>query len=235
MWTNSSRNGLLKPTAGAITGLPGSLFRPPPRLSFGLMSSESGRYVNRDFTRNVPYEGAFTSKLARRSPSMPWIRSVLFTLFALPVDSASVSAAENDNRIPDDLRATLEKADQFELLSLSPDRPQEKPKDAFHGWKILGKTTVKDAETRKKLIAAFKKGVEDNKGTAAACFNPRHGIRVTQDGKTADFVICFECFRVQVFVGDKSEKGFLITDSPTGAFDGVLKEAKVPLAEKPKK
>lgn len=165
---------------------------------------------------------------------MPWYRSVLFTLLALVMAGVSASAADQDNKIPDELRALLEKAEQFELLSLSPDRPREKPKDAFHGWKVLGKTTVKDAEARNKLVAAFKKGVTDNKGIVAACFNPRHGIRVTHDGKTADFVICFECFQVQVFVGDKREKGFLITDSPAAAFDGVLKEAKVPLPEKPK-
>jgi hypothetical protein len=158
--------------------------------------------------------------------------SVEFTLLALFLVGASTSAGEKDNKIPNDLQALLEKAEQIELWSLSPERPKEKPADAFHGWKVLGKTTVKDAEARKKLVAAFKKGVEENKGKVADCFNPRHGIRVTHDGKTADFVICFECYQVQVFVADKEEKGFLIMASPQAAFDHVLKEAKVPLAEK---
>jgi hypothetical protein len=126
----------------------------------------------------------------------------------------------------------LEKAEQFELLSLDPERPKEKPADAFHGWKVLGKTTAKDAETRKKLVAAFKKGVEDNDGAAAACFRPRHGIRVTHDGKTADFVICYECLFMQVFIGDKQEKGLRTTGSPAATFNAVLKDAKVPLPEK---
>src|SRR5215470_6841582 len=126
---------------------------------------------------------------------MSWYRSVLFTLFALLMASGSASA----DKIPAKLLALLEKGEQFELLSLSPDRPKEKPKDAFHGWEVLGRTTVKNAEARKTLVAAFNKGVEDNKGIVAACFNPRHGIRVTHDGKTADFVICFECYQVQAF------------------------------------
>lgn len=54
-------------------------------------------------------------------------------------------------------------------------------------------------------------------------------------GKTADFVICFEYFHVHTFVGDKQEKGFLITDSSEATFDDGLKEAKVPLAAKPNK
>jgi hypothetical protein len=162
---------------------------------------------------------------------MHWCRSFLFTLFALVMVSATVSA----DTIPVELQALLEKAEQFELLSLNPNFAQEKPKDGFHGWQVLGKTTVTDAEARKNLVAAFKKGVGENKGIAAACFNPRHGIRVTQDGKTTDFVVCFECAQVQVFAGDNQGKGFLITSSPQPVFDGVLKEANVPLAEKPKK
>ena len=64
-----------------------------------------------------------------------------------------------DSKIPESARAALEKADRFELLSIDPDRQQEKTKDDFHGWKVLGKTQIKDADTRKKLVAALKKGV----------------------------------------------------------------------------
>jgi hypothetical protein len=163
---------------------------------------------------------------------MPLYRSALFTLLAMLLAGGGVRGADKENKIPEDLLAILEKADQFELFSLSPDRPDEKPKDAFHDWRVLGKTTVKDAEARKKLVAAFKKGVAENEGVAAACFNPRHGLRVKHDGKTADFVICFECFQVQAFLGDKQAKGFLVADSPAATFNDVLKEAKVPLAEK---
>jgi hypothetical protein len=149
--------------------------------------------------------------------------------------AANSADKEKDNKIPDEARAILEKAEQIELLSLDPARSEEKPKDDFHGWKVLGKAVVKDAEVRKKLVAAFKKGVEENKGEVADCFNPRHGIRATHDGKTADFVICFECFQSRVYVGDKKLDGFLNTDSPEAVFDKVLKDEKVPLAEKPKK
>ena len=148
----------------------------------------------------------------------------LATLFVV----GSLGRAEEKNTIPDDVRAVLESADQFELLSLNPD-PREKPKDGFHGWKVLGRTTVKDADTRKKLVDALQKGVAENDGTVAACFNPRHGIRVTQGGKTADIVICFECFQASAYLGDKATKSFLVTASPQATFDGVLKDAKVPL------
>jgi hypothetical protein len=166
---------------------------------------------------------------------MFWPSSVFVPLLALLLATTPASA----DTIPDQLRAILEKAEHFELFSLNPTDPlsenKKEPKETFHGWEVLGKTTVKDAETRKKLVDAFEKGVADNKGPHANCFDPRHGIRVTHDGKTADFVICFECRHVHAIVGDQPAKAFLITDSPEAAFDSVLKEAKVFLAPKPKK
>jgi hypothetical protein len=63
-----------------------------------------------------------------------------------------------DSRIPESARAALENADQFELLSIDPDRQQDKTKDDFHGWKVLGKTQIKETDTRTKLVAALKKG-----------------------------------------------------------------------------
>lgn len=149
--------------------------------------------------------------------------------------SANTADKEQHNKIPDKARLILEKAEEIELLSIDPVRPVEKPKNDFHGWKVLGKTVVKDAEARKKLVAAFKKGIAENKGEAALCFNPRHGIRASHDGKTADFLICFECFHGHTYVGEKKMEGFLITNSPEAVFDKVLKDAKVPLAEKPKR
>jgi hypothetical protein len=172
--------------------------------------------------------------LVKRGLTMFRCFSGVATLLTLFMASFSASADKEDNKIPDALLNMLTKAEKFELLSISPARLKEKPADAFHGWKVLGKTEVKKAEVRKKLLDAFQKGVADNTGTVALCFKPRHGIRVTYDGKTADFVICFECYQVQAFVGDKPEKGFLTTKSPQTAFDEVLEEAKVPLPEKPK-
>jgi hypothetical protein len=115
------------------------------------------------------------------------------------------------------------------LYSLDPDPGKNPAENGFHGWKVLGKTAVKDADVRQKLVAALEKAAADNDGMAAGCFNPRHGIRVTHGDKTLDFVICFQCFQVEVYAGDQRAKGFLITDAPKTVFNKVLEEAKVPL------
>jgi hypothetical protein len=177
---------------------------------------------------------------------MPPYPFALLTLLALLMASASVRAAEKDNKIPDELRTMLEKADQLELLSLNPldgpevadgapvrDRPKADGKDRFHDWGVLGKVTVTDAETREKLVAAFEKGVAGAQGVEGATkcdFSPRHGIRVTHARETADFVICFTCGEVVPYAGDVSKGGFRITQTPRSLFDDVLKKARVPLA-----
>jgi hypothetical protein len=145
------------------------------------------------------------------------------------------------NRIPDAVERLLDKADTFELYSLDPERGTDKDgkvvpvKDGFHGWKVLGESEVKDEAERKRLADALRLGAEDNFGMAAACFIPRHGIRLKGGGKTVDLVICFECLQVQVFVDGERTKGFLTTGEPQREFDATLKAAGVKLPKPAKK
>jgi hypothetical protein len=149
---------------------------------------------------------------------------------------------KDDNKLPDAIKAVLDKADSLEIYSLDPSlqlpvkdkekEPEKDPKDKFNGWKVLGKTVVKDKPAKDELLTALYKGVKDNEGVVAACFIPRHGIRATADGKTVDLVICFQCLQIYCFVDGKREGGCLVTRSPQPAFDKVLKDANVPLAPK---
>ena len=130
---------------------------------------------------------------------------------------------------------SLFNADRLTLLSLDPKVPDEIPDDAFHDWRVLGKTDILDIEARKKLVAGLKQGAEGWEGAFAGCFNPRHGIRVAHKGKSIDLVICFECRAVHVFGGENKDDQFQITDSAQAVFDQSLRAAGVPLAEKAKK
>jgi hypothetical protein len=154
---------------------------------------------------------------------------------ALTVLSLLTACGRVENKLPDKVEEALDKAESFDLYSLDPMRGKgdKVPEDGFRGYKVLGKTTVKDADTRKKLVATLKKGIAENKGMVAACFNPRHGIRVTHDGNTYDLVICFECMSANVYARDKQDGSFLLTDSPQSAFNKVLTDAKVPLPKAP--
>ena len=163
------------------------------------------------------------------------MRRMLLSIPVALVIGLSAQVAGQGNKIPDQAREILEKASQFELLSIGHGPYQKKPAEDFHEWPVIGKTTVEDSNTRNRLVAALEKGVEENKGDVMKCFNPRHGIRATHDGKTVDFVICFECFQALVYVTGEKEQRFLITASPAPVFNQTLQHAKVPLAREPGK
>jgi hypothetical protein len=131
----------------------------------------------------------------------------------------------------------LEQGKKYELVSLDPDeqkRVDDASPDMFHKWLVLGRATIDDAETRKRLNDAFAAGAKVAGIAPAACFWPRHGIRVNFDGKAVDFVICFECSHVEVFADEKRTKQFLVSESPQPVFDDVLRARGIALSEKPK-
>jgi hypothetical protein len=151
------------------------------------------------------------------------------------IDTTEVPDTDDPHKIPAGAKAILDKAESFELLSLDLQTPDDDPKGTFHGWKVLGKKVVEKAEVRKSLVLAFEKGVAEYKEMGKKCFLPRHGIRVKHAGKVADFVICFECNNVRVYVDGGVETEFLVSDSPAKMFNDILKDAGVKLPAQPKK
>ena len=162
-------------------------------------------------------------------------------LAAMSVLSLSMMGCDG-NDIPKTTISALESAERYELLSLNPDRatdpdhaasqPTSHPADDFHGWRVLGRTTVADAPTRKRLNDALRAGARESDGTAERCFNPRHGVRVVRGDRIVDLVICFECLQVRVIENDQQSEGFLVSESPQAVFDDVLRSAGIPLADK---
>jgi hypothetical protein len=132
-----------------------------------------------------------------------------------------------DNSIPKAAIEILDSAEEIELYSLN-------PKD-LTSWDELGKTTIKDADRRKKLISEFKKAIDESDGLGAACFNPRHMIKASNKGKVLTLVICFECPRVQLDINNKEKKTLYIGPGAQEFFDKTLKDAGVQLAPKPEK
>ncbi len=139
------------------------------------------------------------------------------------------------DKIPAEAEVALRLAPKWELYSLDPDvELDEEDPETFHGWKVLGSVEIKDKSTRQKLLDSLRASVAANPGVVAACFSPRHGIRVKQNGEQHDFVICFQCYHIRWYPHDKPESAFNPTDSPADAFNSVLQQAKVPLPAQPK-
>ncbi|MGE3164781.1 MAG: hypothetical protein AB7O52_07740 [Planctomycetota bacterium] len=139
----------------------------------------------------------------------------------------SVSSA--GSKVPAVLLEVLEHGEDFTLFSLDP-AVDTNATNPFHDWRIIGSTPIPEAATRSRVVSSLIRGIDENDGTVAACFNPRHGLRVTHAGVVHDLVICFECMQVRWYSGSTSSELIRITPSPQRTFDATLTGAGVELA-----
>jgi hypothetical protein len=142
-------------------------------------------------------------------------------------------------RLGSEIRQALDSSRELTLYSLQPgdmelDSQDLKTKPTFHGYLILGKTSVTDAKAKSDLLAAFYKGISDSNGDMAKCFEPRHGIHVLGNNKSIDLVICFHCEQIEVYE-DQKMRFVPITDSPKAVFNRILSQAGIHLAQDRKK
>jgi hypothetical protein len=113
---------------------------------------------------------------------------------------------------------------QIYLYSLDPSNRKEIIHDApnvFYGFPILGKVEIKPLGEKEALLKAFIQGVKESNGVVAACFEPRHGLRVIQGDKRTDFVICYTCLSIDAH-GFGSFTNFLTSGSPETIFNQFL-------------
>jgi hypothetical protein len=101
--------------------------------------------------------------------------------------------------------------------------------EVFDHCPVLGKTDIASIDARKQLIAALNDGIAQSDGTMAGCFNPRHAIRAVVNGRTIDYLICFECLQVMIDAGG-SRKIVPITRDAQEVFNRYLKDAGIALA-----
>ena len=126
---------------------------------------------------------------------------------------------------------TVDVPDKLTLYSIDgrdhfpPDQPPKTESDEkFHGYPVVGKVEVTSHEDRRMLMEAYHQGVAESERKVAGCFWPRHGIRTVQNGQTTDYVICFECLRVHVHVGDEVTYPF-ISEGPRQLFNDYLSKS----------
>ncbi len=76
------------------------------------------------------------------------LRQMLLSLPVALVIGLSSQVAGQENKITDQAREILRKATQFELLSIGHNPSPKNPTEDFQGWPVIGKTTIKDPNTR---------------------------------------------------------------------------------------
>jgi hypothetical protein len=131
-----------------------------------------------------------------------------------------------------DTRIPIESMTVYSLDGTYEARDNKTPTgEMFHDYPVLGKTDIADPRDRTAILVAVKKGIAQSDGTQAACFWPRHGVRLVQSGETIEYVICFECLQLNEY-RDGDTKHEPTTRSPAAVLDEHLKSAGVPQKKK---
>jgi hypothetical protein len=134
-------------------------------------------------------------------------------------------AGDKGGKLPEDVVKVLEAAEVIEIESIDPSVDK-----GAGGWKSLGKTLVKDADTRKQVREALYKSAAEGKGLAK-CFEPRHIVRASANGKSVELVICFQCDRIHITRGKDNHDIVAISAAAEPVLNKILKDAGVPLAK----
>jgi hypothetical protein len=143
--------------------------------------------------------------------------------------AAAGSGDDPFGALPATASALLDDAESVELLSIDPGQRTSDPGTGFHGWKVLGRTALTDADRRKAVVFAIRRGIREC-DDASGCFEPRHGLRATKGGKTLDLVICFSCRWIEVHEGGTT--AYVRTSGAARpAINQALRDAAVELAQ----
>lgn len=110
---------------------------------------------------------------------------------------------------------------------------QESPKtdEILHGFPVFGKVELTKLEQRKELFNALKRGMAAKGVPMAKCFYPRHAVQIVQDGKTIDYLVCFECNVVETYSNGVPVGSYeTIHEKQQEVFNRLLKQYSIKLA-----
>ena len=129
-------------------------------------------------------------------------------------------AVLDQREVAAELDGLIHKDGLITVYSLDPQPVDAAGPNEFHGYKILGKKEVHDAGDRKELLAKLADSIRQSDGLSDRCFIPRHGVRLSSNGKTIDWVICFECKSGRRYGATYGI--FTLTDTANPIFDVYL-------------
>lgn len=147
-----------------------------------------------------------------------------------------------ENKVPAEVEAALDKADEIVLRSISPKHGlniferEPGPGD----YPLLGEVKLTKRD-RDRVVAAFRSAAADqaeankkaNGAGGVGCFIPRHAMRLKHKEVTYDLLICFECSNVRIYKDGKEIEGVGILNRDgkhSKVLNDVLTAAKIELA-----
>lgn len=124
----------------------------------------------------------------------------------------------------------LRHPEQMTLFSIDPQATDLTFKiPRFEDFIVLKSAEVTSREDQSRVMDVIMRGVEISDGSLAMCFNPRHGVRVVKGEEVYDFVVCFECGRVDIYC-DRVRIATVTLEGVPRPFDAILQRAQAPLS-----
>ena len=127
------------------------------------------------------------------------ITAVIFWNYLRQPDAEQIAQV-----FPDDSDQVFNRGEKVTLYSLEPKESID-GSGKFHGYRILKETQIDGSSRQSLLKRSLTNGMVGSHG--AACFNPRHGLRIVDGEKTVDVVICFECGNFVTHYDGKTGEG----------------------------
>jgi hypothetical protein len=100
--------------------------------------------------------------------------------------------------------------------------------EQFHGYPVLGKVEITDAQQRQQIVSGLKEGLRQ--GGMSKCFCPRHAVRAVEKGHTFEYLICFQCHDYVEFIDGNRKRSGSVGDGVRSVFDQPLRDASIPIA-----
>ncbi|MBM3991405.1 MAG: hypothetical protein FJ298_10430 [Planctomycetes bacterium] len=120
-------------------------------------------------------------------------------------------ASCTSNTVPSEFRAhlaALRECESMEIFAIDPHSAFDGPiegADRLRGCRVLARAKVELGADRAALACLVAEGLSASDGTVAACFLPRHGVRVETAGKAHEIVVCYECLTLRAWAPDATE------------------------------
>jgi hypothetical protein len=137
-------------------------------------------------------------------------------------------------KLPTAVLQCLQEPQEMTLYSLDPVDGWEFTSggaERFHNFKVLGQIEVKSPDDRHLVARTIERATSNWNGVRYMCFNPRHGLRITNESGTYDLLICFECQGIEILSGTTQLGDTSLTGSQA-PLDGLLRAAHIPLPAK---
>ena len=132
------------------------------------------------------------------------------------------------HKLPDNVIEALANATHITLYSLDSTSPHDISPEKLYRFKILGKIELQNLEA-KKATTAFQDAISNWDRSGNLCFEPHHAIRLKSNGHVYDYLLCYMCEQMEVYIDGKYISGVGITGSPD-VLNGMLTAAHIPLS-----